>query len=373
MAEHIPAEAFPPGEYLAEELAARGWSQTDFAEIIGRTPNQVSQLIGGKRAITPEVAKDLAAALDTSPLFWLNLEAAYRLHEDQTRPSPVIRRRAALRSRFPVTLLLKRGWIEPAKDIGTLEERVLAFYRLSTLEAEPAFRCAARRTQAQEPLTSVQLAWLFRVRQLAEAMGVPAFDERRLRQELPRLRQFLFEPEGVEQVAPLLTSCGVRFVIVEHIPASKIDGVCFWLDSGSPVIGMSLRLDRIDNFWFVLAHELAHVLYRHAKEEAIVDTEVELASDSDEDERIANQFAADFCVPAAAMRDFLLRNQPMFRQEQVLNFARYMHLHPGLVIGQIQRHTGRWELLRPLLVKVRHLVVKTALTDGYGQMIGAAV
>ena len=46
----------------------------------------------------------------------------------------------------------------------------------------------------------------------------------------------------------------------EALPSSKIDGVCLWLDQHSPVIGMSLRFDRIDNFWFVLGHEIEHAL-----------------------------------------------------------------------------------------------------------------
>ncbi|MFX8692489.1 hypothetical protein ABTM44_18400, partial [Acinetobacter baumannii] len=70
-------------------------------------------------------------------------------------------------------------------------------------------------------------------------------------------------PEETRNVPRLLQEAGVRFVIVEGLPGSKIDGVCFWLDDKSPVIGMSLRFDRIDNFWFVLRHECAHVLHGH--------------------------------------------------------------------------------------------------------------
>lgn len=71
-----PAEVFPPGEFLREELDGRGWTQADFAEILGRPPRLVNEIIQGKRRITPETANRLAAALGTSPEFWLHLEAS---------------------------------------------------------------------------------------------------------------------------------------------------------------------------------------------------------------------------------------------------------------------------------------------------------
>ena len=58
----------------------------------------------------------------------------------------------------------------------------------------------------------------------------------------------------------ILMECGIRFILVEKLPNADIDGVCFWLDEHSPVIGMTTRRDKIDNFWFVLRHECEHVL-----------------------------------------------------------------------------------------------------------------
>src|SRR3546814_19604704 len=74
----------------------------------------------------------------------------------------------------------------------------------------------------------------------------------------------MVDPEAVGQVPAILTACGVRLVIVEVLPNAKIDGVCTWLDENSPVIGMSTLYDRLDNFWFVLRHEIEHVLWGKA-------------------------------------------------------------------------------------------------------------
>ena len=71
-------EGFLPGEFISEELDERGWSQADLAEIIGKTPGTVNELIKGKRKVTPDTAEGLAAAFGTSAEYWTNLETAYQ-------------------------------------------------------------------------------------------------------------------------------------------------------------------------------------------------------------------------------------------------------------------------------------------------------
>ncbi len=83
----VAAEAFPPGEYLKDELDARGWTQDEFASIIGRSAAVVNQIITGKRGISPETASEIGAALGTSAIFWMNLDAAYRLWKAGPAPA----------------------------------------------------------------------------------------------------------------------------------------------------------------------------------------------------------------------------------------------------------------------------------------------
>lgn len=82
-----PAEVFPPGEFVREELAARGWSQTDIAVIMGCAPRTVSEIIKGRRGLSPKTAVALGAAFGTSADFWLNLEPAKRMSR-RVRPRP---------------------------------------------------------------------------------------------------------------------------------------------------------------------------------------------------------------------------------------------------------------------------------------------
>jgi HTH-type transcriptional regulator/antitoxin HigA len=129
--------------------------------------------------------------------------------------------------------------------------------------------------------------------------------------------------------------------------------------------------DRIDNFWFVVRHEIEHVLRRDGMEVEVIDVDLGKhigGNDSvSEQERIANEAAADFCIPRKEMASFIARKNPFFSERDVLGFAKRVQVHPGLVAGQIQHATGRWDLFRKHLAKIRQHVLPSAIVDGWGQ------
>ena len=84
-AEHMPAEVFPPGEYIKDEIEERGWTQEELAEILGSPVQLVNEIIAGKRSITVETAKGLSTVFGTSAQFWMNLESMYRSSQARTR------------------------------------------------------------------------------------------------------------------------------------------------------------------------------------------------------------------------------------------------------------------------------------------------
>lgn len=178
----------------------------------------MSEILAGKRAITPETAHEFAAALGTTPQYWMDLDTAFQL----SRARPVgdrIARRARLRERFPVREMVKRGWVEATESEEELERRVLQFFNISEIDQPVVFEHAARRNYA-ESLSSAQEAWLFRVHKLASALDVPKYSETRLREALGKLELLMTEPEEIRHVPRILSECGVRFVIVEPIPGS---------------------------------------------------------------------------------------------------------------------------------------------------------
>jgi len=375
MDEMGPAVVFPPGDYLLEILNDRGWSQVDFAEIIGRAPKTVNEIIKGKTSITPTTANEIAEATGTNALLWLNLETAYRLHRT-AKSSPAIAQRAAIRQRVPLRLMVGRNWIRPSDDVAELKREVVNFLGVRSLEEHQPLAMAAKQTAYNEPLTPIQEVWLLRVKQVAETLIVPSYSAARLRQAVTQMESLLRGPDDVYQVPKILSAVGVRFVVVERLPSLKIDGVCFWPTPTTPVIGMSLTRDRIDNFWFVLRHEIEHVLNGDGKTSAIVDNDLDKAPNVSDEEQLANEAAADFCVPAHEMRDFIVRKAPLFSEDNIRRFADTIGRHPGLVAGQLRKHLSRgpmgeraWTLYTSQLARVRHVITETATTDGFGHTL----
>lgn len=103
-----PAEVFPPGEFLRDELDERGWTQADLAMIMGRPLSAVNQIITGKKGITPETALELSGAFGTSAEFWLNLENAYKLSKVDA-DGGAVRERAKLFALAPIKEIERRA------------------------------------------------------------------------------------------------------------------------------------------------------------------------------------------------------------------------------------------------------------------------
>ena len=359
-----------PGTALAEELAARGWSQSDLTFILGCNPKAVNLIINGKQGVSPVMSKALGQALGMAPDHFANLQRAYDL-ATAGEPDPAVSARATMMQTYPIREMVRRGWLRSAAtdDLGN---QLARFFETNDPQNIPYLAHAARRAGYEEgDTTPAQLAWLYRVRQIAKAIAAPRYSTTALSDAVLRMRELLTAPEEARHVPRILAECGIRFIIVEALPQSKIDGVCLWLDDRSPVIGLSLRFDRIDNFWFVLRHECEHVLRGHGKrsKEGMVDANMKTGlsnqSGISEEEGQADEAAAQFCVPQDKMTSFILRKNPFFYEKDVVAFSKLNGVHPGLPVGQIQHRLERYDYLRKYQVKIKEHIVPGAIVDGW--------
>jgi len=372
MKERIPAEGFLPGDLIKEELEERGWTQEDLAEILGRTASAINEVITGKRGITVDTAKGLGEAFGTGAQFWLNMESAYRLSLERTRPESVSRK-ALLYETAPIRAMLRRYWIESSTNIEVLEQRLRDFFGTSDLSQIPPLNCMTRKST--DGLTPVQTAWLFRARNLAMAVHAEKYTRSRLNMALERLKAMRASEADIRLIPRVLADAGIRLLIIEPFPQSKIDGASFWVN-GLPVIALSLRYDRIDSFWHTLMHEIGHIKNEDGLRDNRMILDIDLFDEYDEDkpyEKAADEFAVDFLVPQKELNDFIARTQPMYSKSKIRGFANRIEAHPGIVIGQLH-HRGKerggldYSYGREILVKVRHLITGSATTDGYGQI-----
>lgn len=356
-----------PGEFIREELDARGWSQRDLAYILSATEQAVNLIVSGKRGISPEMAKALGDAFEVSADYFANLQQAYEMSNARA-PDPGIARRANLQSVYPVREMIRRGWLADT-DISLLEAQMMRFFCKNDLSDVPYLAHAAKKADYSET-TPAQLAWLFRVRQMASEMVVTAYSERKLLSFIADMPRLMIDPEEIRHIPRALSECGIRFVVVETLPKANIDGVCFWLADDAPVVGMTLRHDRIDNFWFVLRHELEHVLNKDGRGEPsveLIDVDIEEnCANLPKEELRANEAAANCCVPREELESFYIRKFPFISERDMLAFAKRIQRHPGIVVGQLQRKMNRYDWLSRYKTKIRQFVVGGSNVDGWG-------
>jgi HTH-type transcriptional regulator/antitoxin HigA len=367
MRDNLPAEVFPPGDRLKEELEARGWTQADLAEILGRPPRLISEIITAKRAITPETAHGLGEALGTGAELWMNLESLYRLSHTRVA-NDAIARRAKIFGQFPVREMQKRGWLRTATSLDALEHQLKLYFQLSSLDDGISIPHAAKKT-SYDKVSVLQAAWLMRARQLARNVSVGEYAASSLKSLYQGLRNCVEETQDAAKVPALLSEAGIRFLIIEPLPGSKIDAACIWVNQ-QPLIALTLRYDRHDIFWHALFHELDHIEHKEGLEEAIVDSDLMSdCSHGTKSEKRANQVAASKLIPTADMERFLSTVKPFYSEAAIVDFAAQMKVHPGIVIGQLQhRELIPWSAYSRLKAKIRDVITQTAMTDGFGRL-----
>lgn len=361
-----------PGTFITEELEARNWQQVDLAYILGISPQQLSPLLNGKASITPDMAAALGEAFNMPADFFANLQKMYDLQK--AKPvDPGVRTRASWVSVFPVRDMIKRGWIEDTEP-ALLDLQMLRFFEKNRIEDIPFIGTgeivshAAKKSDDYKRTTATQYAWLHRVMKIAQAERAPLYSEEALRKNLPKIRSHLLDKDDLIHIPEILRQCGVRYVLVEALPASKIDGVCVWID-GQPAIGMTTRLDRLDNFAFVLRHEIEHVLQGDGRAETFApvdEIDEEFLSDAGPPEEVrANAEAAEFLVPRQQLTSFLLRKGQFISEQDVLAFAARLEVHPAIVIGQIQHQRKKYGWLRKYQSGIRNYLLDWQYVDGW--------
>jgi HTH-type transcriptional regulator/antitoxin HigA len=350
-----PAEAFPPGEYLRDELDEREWTITEFAEIIGRPIQAVSEILNGKKEITTDTAMAFADALGTTPSLWLNLQTNYRVwtrrNEEQSGVLSPVARRARLRELLPLAEVRKRGWIEDSDDLDQLESNVCELLDIATVADQPQFALAARRSNSADTISIEQTAWLAHVRAIAAKRTVVTFDRDALAELAALLPKVLASgPTALSSLESMFAQCGVILVFSEGLKGGKLDGAVTFLRDGRPVTALTARGDRFDSLVFTLLHESAHLVLEHLTPDqpSIIEYDIaDVATDPLEIE--ANERAHRWLFPEG----FQVESASL---PAIVGAAGELGVHPSIVLGQIQRRRDNWTLHRRLIPKVRSVL-----------------
>ena len=337
----------PPTPIAAIEFAMdqRDLTQRDLVPYIGSRA-KVSEVLSGKRAITMAMARALHQHLGIPAEALLQGQAV----EVDDSPADVDWQR------FPLKAMAKLGWIPDASDLKDRAEEFMRdlVQRAGGQRMTPVaalFRKNDRRRVNAKTDTHALMAWCWQALATAktnplDARYEPGVVTPGFLRETARLS---VSEEGPRLARDFLAERGIAVEIVPHLPRTHLDGAALRLDDGRPVIGLSLRYDRIDNFWFCLLHELVHVgVHLDANEDEVFVDDHSLrgsagAAATDSRESQADEWAEEALIPPAVWEESTVREEPT--PMAVINLAQEAGVHPAVVAGRVRHERGNFRLL----------------------------
>ena len=335
----FPMDAPDPIAAIKFRMEQMGKSQSDLAPILG-SRSKVSEVLSGKRELTLKMIRALHEHLQ--------IPADVLIREGGTLPTAPV---GIDIERLPLREMAKLGWISPLLDIkDRAEEIVLGLIEKAggrNALPQALFRQGGARSNAKMDVHALQ-AWCLHVLGQARAAGLENQHRKgsinfEFLEEVARLSTFR---EGPKLAREKLAQHGIALVVAPHLSKTYLDGAALWTKEQVPVVGMTIRYDRLDNFWFCLLHELAH-LGRHIPNgdgEVFIDDlqlrERDHAVD-DAREREADEWAQNALIDPALWRDHPARQHPSVTN--VVDLAHQAKVHPAVVAGRIryERHSYR--------------------------------
>lgn len=253
--------------------------------------------------------------------------------------------------RFPIKDMYKRGWFDgfsgSLNEIEKVHEELLKNY-INKFFKKPALALQRKKSRINSNFDQYALlAWECRVLHLAENVTVCKYNEELISSNwITALVKLSKYEDGPLRAKEMLEGVGIKLIVEPMLPKTYLDGAAI-LHSGTPIIGMTLRYDRIDNFWFVLLHEIFHVL-NHLEKEKITTIFDDLdVNDTDKLEVEADEFARESLIPSKEWNKAIVR----FTQSthSVESFARRFNISPAIVAGRIRFETNNYTILNTLI------------------------
>jgi HTH-type transcriptional regulator/antitoxin HigA len=342
-------EALDPIEIIEFRMAEQGLRQKDLVPLLG-SRSRVSEVLGGKRPLTVQMIRALSGGLGIPADALIGKEPKVSPHDGERNVEDIDWKR------FPYREMERRGWFSAAKISGTTAEEMLRSFLgqiVPNRQVPIMFRRRFKGDTLDEKAYYSTLAWSARVLMRAKDLenDLPRFDPAKISADTLRdLARLSWFSNGPRLAVEFLSKCGIAVVVEPRLPNAVIDGAAMLSEQGTPVIGLTLRIDRTDYFWFTLMHEVAHV-WKHLNtaDEAFIDRIERIASTekSEHKENEANRIARDSFIRRAVWERSSARLAPT--NQNIQELADSLHIHPAIVAGRIQFESGHYEVFREFL------------------------
>lgn len=350
-AQTYPIDLPDPIEAIQFRMEQADLKQKDLIPFLG-SRSKVSEVLSFKRTLSLTMIRNLHREL--------GIPAEVLLQEPGAKIPPPLK--GIDWKKYPLKDIFNRNWLVGfGETLAEVKERAEEF--LSAWAAplgEGALEPALLRQHVRDGGNAdgyALTAWKIRVSLLALEQHLPAYKPGTVTQRFVRdLVGLSYLDDGPRLAQEYLHKNGIHFVVESHLPHTHLDGAAIRMPDGSPLIALTLRYDRLDNFWFTLCHELAHVALHFDGEDAVAFFDDLDKGEVDAIEADADRWASNALIPAEEWRAAdLCRNS---NADRVRSFAAALRINPVIPLGRIQRETGNYKRFGQIVSrhKVRHLL-----------------
>ena len=323
-----------PTPATAIKFFLKRWELTEtyLAKVLG-SRSRASEILSGKRNLS---ISDLRTLRDN-----LGIPAELLLGDPKAAEDQGIDF-----SRYPVAEMAKLGLVRSrlTKRSRGVEDAIREFFSSAGFSPEQARQaCYRRSVRKNEKSDACALqVWLAAVRKLAFAMDVSGYTPV-TREDLTNIARMSIHSDGPVRAVEALRAKGIRVIAMPHLRGTYLDGAVFLLDA-KPVIGLTLRYDRLDNFWHTLMHELSHLALGHVSEEPVFD-DLEIAV-QDGKECEADLFAQNIFIPHERWKAF---REQRISTMSICALAAELSLSPAIVAGRYRFETKNYRIFTALV------------------------
>lgn len=335
---------FHPGYYLKELIDAKSMTQEELAKRLQISTKYMSELINGKCNLTDEMVLKLSNVFGTSTTMWLNLNKTYiekKIEIDRRKQRDY---ECDIAKKMDYNFWVDLDLVEPTKKIEDKVKILQNYFKVASLGVlkEKDFLVQFGKTNKDTKDINIinTNAWVQTAINIGIETNVSTFNKNKLKSKLSEIRSMtVMEPyDFVPRLKSIFSECGIAFILLPNLKNCSINGVVKWIGKEKVILALNDRSEYEYSFWFMLFHEIGHVMQQRIKM-LIINSESKLSEDSELINRLENQaddFSKNILIPQEEYYDFI-RHKDYKDKDILIEFANKMNLHPGIIVGRLQK------------------------------------
>lgn len=361
-----------PGAALADVLKQLDLSQEDFALILDKPARLVSEVVNGRRSLTSAIARNIALALKAiaeagfvvenskmlEATYWVQLQYEFDLTKEISGDDSGVSLRSQLYKVAPVRELKSRGFISNGRNAEDLRSEVFSLVGAKDFGDLEKLVCAevggvSNFRKTGDVGHDYLGFWILLAKRLvlANPKSIRTYNKEKVLEIAGKANEYSLLKDGVNKILADFNDAGLTVKIFPSFSKTKVDGAATFINEKSPMIVLSMRYDRIDNFFFTLLHEVGHIVFEHAKNKTCFDDLSNPTVSTMETE------ADEFAQKNLKTLDLDKIKSFDFNRTSIDKLSRERLVDPGILVGALQ-HRKKLEYwnYREYLVKVKHLL-----------------